>query len=281
MFDEDVDSRSPTFRGDCRLCFALCCVVTTFAASEDFAHSKAQGDPCPNLDDRHRCSIHSTLRTKGYRGCTVYDCFGAGQHVSRVVFDGIDWRGNHDVARAMARVFPVVRALHELMALLREALGYPLDLRLQRQLRDAFQRCEDQTHLASDDLERLDVRPERAQVGKLLRRASISLREVDWPDAGDYERRDLAATDLRGADLRGCNLRATSLREADLSRADLAMADLLGANLRGARLFGADLSQSLFLTEPQLATAEGDGDTRLPAHIRRPSHWLVSLRRQR
>ncbi len=29
---------------------------------------------------------------KGYKGCTVFECFGAGQKISQVTFNGIDWR---------------------------------------------------------------------------------------------------------------------------------------------------------------------------------------------
>ncbi|WP_146655459.1 pentapeptide repeat-containing protein [Labilithrix luteola] len=255
--------------------------MTTFAVSTDFAQSKPLGQPCPNLDPHFRCSIHASLRERGYRGCTTYDCFGAGQHVSQITFDGIDWRDAPDVATSMVRVFPVVRALHEQMVLLREALGHPLDLRLRRELRDAFQRCADRTHLPARDLELLDVEPERRLVGNLLRRASLAVRTSAGHELRDYERKDFAGADLRGADLRGVNLRATTLLGADLSRADLGMTDLLGADLRGARLFGADLRRSLFVTEPQIATADGDGDTLLPDQIRRPAHWLVRLRRPR
>ncbi len=41
------------------------------------------GQPCPNLGGDFRCGIHRDLRAKGFRGCTVYDCFGAGQHLTQ------------------------------------------------------------------------------------------------------------------------------------------------------------------------------------------------------
>ncbi|HEY0399529.1 MAG TPA: pentapeptide repeat-containing protein, partial [Acidimicrobiia bacterium] len=40
-------------------------------------------------------------------------------------------------------------------------------------------------------------------------------------------------------------------------------------------LGGADLTGTLFLTQLQLNAARGDGDTRLPAALRRPSHWAA------
>lgn len=266
-------------RADCRRCFSLCCVVTTFTASSEFAVSKALGEPCPNLDGAFRCSIHDDLRERGFSGCASYDCFGAGQHVSQVTFDGEDWR-TPEIARAMARVFPIVRALHELLALLDEALTHrQLDLRLLRELRRALVDCERHTLQPPDILGSLDVEPERRRVGDLLRRVSTAVRAAEVGAARDLERAELSGANLRGADLRGANLRAASLVGADLRGADLRFSDLLGADLRGARLHGADLRGSLFLTTPQLAAADGDGETRLSARAARPSHWLLGIRR--
>ncbi|MFD1046590.1 helix-turn-helix transcriptional regulator [Kibdelosporangium lantanae] len=104
---------------DCSRCFALCCVALAFRASSDFAVDKEIGDPCRNLKDDYRCGIHARLRTSGFTGCTVYDCFGAGQRVSQETFGGTSWR---DDSRAMFDVFPVMRQLHELLWYLTSAL---------------------------------------------------------------------------------------------------------------------------------------------------------------
>ena len=85
-------------RADCARCFALCCVAPTFAVSVDFAINKKAGKPCPKLHSDFRCSIHTQLRQQGFRGCAVYDCFGAGQKVSLVTFAGLDWQQWTDCA---------------------------------------------------------------------------------------------------------------------------------------------------------------------------------------
>ena len=51
------------------------------------------------------------------------------------------------------------------------------------------------------------------------------------------------------------------------------MADLIGADFRDARLSGADLTEAFFLTQAQLNAAQGDGTTKLPPSLVRPSHW--------
>ena len=81
---------------DCGNCFGLCCVALAFTASADFAMDKEAGEPCRNLQSDFRCGIHRTLRAQGFPGCTVYDCFGAGQQVSQVTFGGRDWREAHE-----------------------------------------------------------------------------------------------------------------------------------------------------------------------------------------
>ena len=77
---------------DCAACTGLCCVALAFARSSDFAFDKAAGEECVNLDEGFRCRIHPRLRDRGFKGCTVFDCFGAGQHVTQHTFEGASWR---------------------------------------------------------------------------------------------------------------------------------------------------------------------------------------------
>ena len=84
---------------DCARCFGLCCVALPFARSADFAVDKPAGTPCTNLQEDFRCGIHGALRERGFAGCTVFDCFGAGQKVSQVTFGGQDWRRAPGTAR--------------------------------------------------------------------------------------------------------------------------------------------------------------------------------------
>jgi uncharacterized protein YjbI with pentapeptide repeats len=263
-------------RADCANCFALCCVAPAFAASADFAIDKAAGRPCPNLRADHRCGVHAHLRGKGFRGCTVYDCFGAGQKVSRRTFGGRDWRTDPGTARRMFSVFPIMRDLHELLCYLTEALA----LRAARPLADRLDRArreiERLTEGGPDDLLKVDVVACRREANTLLSRASELARAA--APGPDYRGADLMGRNLRGRDLRGANLRGALLIAADLGDADLAGADLTGADLRDADVRGADLSASLFLTQAQLDAARGDARTRLPATRTRPAHWPAAAR---
>ncbi|MFG3200555.1 pentapeptide repeat-containing protein [Streptomyces sp. NPDC048192] len=273
-------------RGDCARCFGLCCVALPFAASADFALNKPAGKPCPSLRDDHRCGIHADLRTKGFTGCTVYDCFGAGQKVSQLTFGGQDWRtGGKEHARRMFDAFPVVRQLHELLWYLTEALTLPAARPVHPELRRALEETERLTRQTPEALAALDVAAHRQQVNVLLLRTSELARAGAGGGKGGKKGRgkgkdrrgaDLVGARLRGADLRGASLRGAYLIAADLTGADLRDADMIGADLRDADLSDADLTGAFFLTQPQIDAAGGNAGTRLPASVTRPVHWAAA-----
>ena len=262
-----------TLRADCERCVGLCCVAPAFAASADFAIDKAAGRPCPNLGADFRCEVHAGLRSLGFPGCVAYDCFGAGQRVSRELFPGTDWRADPGTAAGMFAAFSVMRQLHELLWYLAAALGLPAARPLHPELRAARDETEDLARGDVAALEALDMAAFRGQVNAVLRRASTLARASSAGPALDRRGADLIGADLRVIDLRGADLRGASLVGADLRGADLALADLTGADLRGADLAGADLRHALFLVRAQLESARGDRRARLPAGLGRPAHW--------
>jgi hypothetical protein len=96
---------------DCGSCAAICCIATSFSLSEDFALDKPAGEPCPYVTRDCRCAIHAELAERGMRGCAVYDCHGAGPHVTRTYAPD-----ERDAA------FLILRVVHELLWLVTEAL---------------------------------------------------------------------------------------------------------------------------------------------------------------
>ena len=266
-----VDDRAH-LRADCAQCSALCCVAPAFASSADFAIDKPAGTPCPNLRDDDRCGIHERLRDRGFPGCAVFDCFGAGQHVTQGTFGGRSRRESPELARAMFAVLPVMRQLHEILWYLAEAATLPV-ADLQEEVRAARERTSRLADGTAAELTALDVGAHRAAVGDLLHRVSEAVRSTVVDAGRDRRGADLMGRDLRRTRLRGASLRGAYLIGADLRGADLTATDLLGADLRGADLCGADLSGALFLTQPQVEAARGDMSTRLPVAMRRPVHW--------
>ena len=264
----------PTLRADCASCAGLCCVAPAFAASSDFAIDKPAGHACPHLALDFRCGIHPELRERGFAGCTVFDCFGAGQQVTQVTFGGRDWRSSPEIAEPMFAAFAVLRQLHELLWYIADASGRDAARSLHPELALARERTERLARGTPDELASLDVPAYRQEVSVLLRGTSELVRGAGCP-RGSASRggRDLAGADLAGADLRGASLRGACLIGANLAVADLGAADVIGADLRATDLSGADLTGCLYLTQCQVNAARGDGATRLPDTVTRPAHW--------
>lgn len=260
---------------DCSNCFALCCVALPFAASADFAISKAAGEPCRNLTDDFRCGVHDTLRERGFSGCTVFDCFGAGQKVSQQTFGGRDWRSAPGTARQMFAALPIMRQLHELLWYLSEALTLPRTKALRPRLKAALKETEQLTERGPDELIEVNVGAHRERIAELLREVSDSVRAEHH--GADHRGADLMGANLAGADLRGASLRGAYLIAANLRGADLRDADVIGADLRDADLGGANLTGALFLTRSQLTAARGDAATTLPDGCTRPAHWPTAV----
>ncbi|MEV1287026.1 pentapeptide repeat-containing protein [Micromonospora sp. NPDC049679] len=273
-----VDGRDD-LRADCGSCAGLCCVAPAFSASADFAVDKPAGQACPNLFADFRCGIHDSVRERGFPGCAVFDCFGAGQHVTQMTFGGRDWRQTPTIATSMFTVFTVMRQLREMLWYLIEALTLLPAGPLREEVDGARERTVRLTDTGADELARFDATAYRQEVGLLLARVSEVVRAEVRDRARDRRGADLIGANLRGVDLHGASLRGAYLLGADLRGADLRRTDLLGADLRAADVRGTNLGTTMFLTQPQLEAAKGDAATTVPPSLTRPAHWPASVTR--
>jgi hypothetical protein len=256
-------TEAPSLVADCGSCFALCCVLLPFTTAAGFGMDKPGGAPCPNLATDDRCGIHATLREDGWPGCSIFECFGAGQQVSQVTYGGVSWREQDNLGE-MAAVLSVMRLLHEMLTHLAEVRRRSPD-RAASEL-EAEVIC--LTGLTPTELLAVDLEEQQARVGAALESASLRLR-----NGPSYRREDLAGRDLRQWMLRDADLRGALLIAADLRGQDLGRADLLGADLRDADVRGSDLALTLFLSQSQVNAARGNHDTAIPEGLRRPAHW--------
>lgn len=279
-------------RADCEQCFGLCCVALRFSASEGFPMDKADGQPCVNLQPDFRCGIHEALNKRGLKGCITFDCFGAGHKVSRSAFLGQDWQKYPESAELMFNVFLTMMQLHELLWYVTEALTLQAAAPIQGELRSQLAETERLTSLSPDELMGLNMAEHRAAVNRLLLttselvRAEVnssSIKARSEPKSHAKRQKiigrgaDLIGADLRKTDLRGANLRGAYLIASDLRGTNLNGADLIGADMRDADIRGADLSQSIFLTQSQINSAQGDSCTKLPPFLAAPIHWETML----
>ena len=268
---------------DCKNCFGLCCVALSFAASSDFAFDKGEGTPCRNLQADYQCGIHKNLRLNGFRGCTVYECFGAGQKVSQEIYKGEDWKGSSAIAKEMFAVFPIMQHLHEMLYYLYEALSFEEVQPIYKDLERAVEETEQLTNLGPESILSLYIPSHRDNVNELLKKTSELVRAKVKNNKNHKSLRkkkivrgsDLIGANLRGANLRGANLRGALLIASDLREADLRETDLIGADLRDADISGSNLIGSIFLTQVQVNSANGDIHTKLPPSLSIPKHWLA------
>jgi uncharacterized protein YjbI with pentapeptide repeats len=235
--------------------------VPAFARSADFAIDKPSGVPCPNLADAgFGCTIHDRLPEQGFPGCTVYDCFGAGQRVVQQHFGGSDWRSSPHLREEMFAVFEVVERLHELLWYLREAAARDLPTPPLAEEVDALR---SHVEAAAEEPRGVDVQRLQLRADPILAEVSAHVRRGQ--DGAELRGADLVGRDLTERDLRAANLRGAVLIGADLRGRGLTDVDLLGADLRAADLRGADLREALFLTRLQVSAARTDDTTGLPA----------------
>ncbi|TXG92508.1 pentapeptide repeat-containing protein [Rhodococcus rhodnii] len=260
--------RRDLLRADCSDCSGLCCVALAFDASADFPVAKPAGEPCSHLAADFRCGVHSRLRGLGYHGCIGYDCFGAGQVVTRA-FAGTTWRAGAATADAVFRAFGSCTRLHEMLWYLVEADERSRDPELRAEADTLRRRVLSlRDRVLAEQVVTGQAEPPRSAaesipavfdaVRTLLIAVSAEIRAgycADGTPTLDRAGADLAGRDLRRVGLVGANLRGALLVGADLRGCDLTATDLLGADLRGADLTDADLSRALFVTRTQVASA--------------------------
>ncbi|HDR6271329.1 TPA: pentapeptide repeat-containing protein [Bacillus cereus] len=267
MDNETAKNIRGNLTADCTKCFGLCCTALNIVASSDFPINKPAGNPCMNLQTNYSCQIHSQLGDKGFRGCTVFDCLGAGQVVSQVTFNGQSWRENPDIGKKMFQVFPIMEQIYEMIAYVAEALSYDIPDDLADKLGKQLKELQALTKLDADNLLSLDLVMYRFSSNELLTLASDFIRRntIDkMSGVRKIKEFDHARADWMGKKLKGKDLRATDFRGAYL----------IAADLRDVNFSGADLSTSMFLTQMQINSAKGNVKTTLPSHIQRPSHWI-------
>lgn len=154
-------------QADCSQCAALCCVVLAFDGGEMFAFDKPACEPCRHLE-AGGCGIHPDRERLGFRGCIAFDCSGAGQYVTQVMFAGRSWRDDPDLARPMGEAFAAMLAVHAQLGLLRQARSLPLPDEMLRRLADLEQALQPAAGWTLEDIRALRAEKAVAEVRAFL-----------------------------------------------------------------------------------------------------------------
>ena len=194
---------------DCEKCFGFCCIALYFSKTDGFPEDKEPGKPCINLQRDFKCKVHKDLRKKGLKGCTIYDCFGAGQKVAQVTYEGHDWREGPEYSNKMYDVFIVMRQLHEMLWYLAEAYRLQKDEKIKEEISKMIDATENLTKLDKDTIIKVDLPGHRFRVNKLLLNTSKGIRnKLNKNGENRLRNRKMISgrLNLIGADLKKVNL---------------------------------------------------------------------------
>jgi uncharacterized protein YjbI with pentapeptide repeats len=266
---------------NCNKCFGLCCIALYFSKSEGFPNNKVAGKPCVNLQSDFNCSVHNNLRQKGLKGCTSYDCFGAGQKVAQVTFNGDDWSKSTKLANEMFDSFLIIKQLHEMLWYLTDASTFVFDNHIKYEINLMIEETKSLTNLDANLLKNVDIEGHRIKVNSILRQVNTTVKEkVSSEKKGNPKNKkalksgyDFVGANLTNTNLIGANFAGALLIASNMSNSNLKGANLIGADLRDADIRGANLEDVIFLTQAQVNTAIGDSNTKLPSSLARPPYW--------
>jgi hypothetical protein len=165
---------------DCAKCCGLCCVAPAFDADQGFGFDKPAHEPCRNLREDFKCTIHGNLVESGFRGCQVFDCHGAGQRTTQHLFQGASWRESPDLAQRMFAAYSRMRTLHEQLVLLNAAHSKfsqgPVHNEIESRLRKLEQTCQlNEADFAGANID--DIKRENLKFIHGLRHAELNADE--------------------------------------------------------------------------------------------------------
>lgn len=266
---------------DCEKCFGFCCTALYFSKCDGFPEDKEAGEPCVNLQKDFKCAVHRELRKKGLKGCTTYDCFGAGQKVAQFTYKGESWVNAKELSNEMFNVFLVMRQLHEMLWYLAQALALAESSAIKEKIKMLIEKTISLTEMPPQFILKIDVESHRDSVNELLKQASKERQKslLHIKKSNDKNKKSLSVgcnfigANLTNTNLIGGNFAGALLIVANLKNADLTGANFIGADLRDADIRGANLEHSMFLTQYQINSAKGDSNTILPKELVMPSYW--------
>lgn len=279
LFKTQVDlSIFEPYKIDCENCCGLCCVVLYFSKLEGFPDDKEAGNACKNLQQDYTCSIHAQLSEQGLKGCMAYDCFGAGQQVTRLLAKMPNWneRSADDTAMIFKAYLKVMQ-MQQTLWYLAEASLLSLPELEERQIKLLLEEGRIMIKQPLERLQTLDAELFREKANHLLKQICTMINRQYYADGkirmSEDSHKNYMGKNMKRKNLTGQDFSMSLLLAANLEQADLRGANFLGADLRDANLCNTDLSQCLFLTQIQMNSARGNQNTKIPSYLCRPASW--------
>lgn len=266
-----VENQLRHMKGDCSQCSGLCCTALFFSQMDGFPKDKRAGKPCLHLRSDFRCEIHQDLARKNMKGCIGYDCFGAGQHVTQVIYQGKTWQSLPQQAQEIFDVFIIVFHLYQIRFFLEESLSHINHQQLCNELHilktENINICQSTSHeILTFDWQNYNRRSHQTlqKVCEFIHKTSHFQQKCPT---------NLLGKNFKGKDLSGMDLSTKLLIATHFEECQFQKTIFLGADTRDTHFDNADLSGALFLTQAQINAAKGNRQTKLPAHLDYPDTW--------
>ncbi|MGL4345533.1 MAG: pentapeptide repeat-containing protein [Cellulosilyticaceae bacterium] len=253
---------------DCKGCSGLCCVALYCSKVDGFPEDKEANVPCRHLEGDFRCDMHTELGKKGMKGCIHYECFGAGQKVTKMYQAIGNWRSTPEHREEIYELFLKVYQLHQMRWYLIDASGLELPQELGRECDWLIGENVRMAGGPAEVLLGLDITAYRERTNQLLKAVTKHIAKGPKAPHKNFFGKNFKASNLEGRDFSMAMMIA-----ANLANCNLRGANFLGADLRDTNVCGADLSGSVFLTQMQLNATKGDHRTKLPQRLSQPSTW--------
>ena len=262
----------PKMQGDCGKCSGLCCIALFFSPTDGFPDQKAAGEPCLNLRPDYRCKIHSQLKKEKMKGCIGYDCFGAGQQVTQVIYQGQTWQ---DLPQQSPEIFTIFTSVFQLLQIkyyLREALtllaAKPWENEIQSLINENITLC----NSSPASILSADLAAYKHRASAILKQVCLNLEQGMHRKHKKYPASFLGKN-FQDQDLSGWNLSMRLLLAANFTGCRFDGAIFLGADTRDANFNNVDLREAVFLTQGQVNSAKGNSHTKLPPNLDYPITW--------
>lgn len=274
IFEKDIElSIFEPYKINCEKCCGLCCVALYFTKSDGFPKDKEAGVACENLQTDYKCKMYSKLSKQGLKGCMTYDCFGAGQFITRHLKSLPNWFIiSPKEAVKIFNSYLVVLKVHQTLWYLLQCLILCLPQLEKEQAKSLINEGSSLIEKPFEILSALDTQSFCEKSNVYLRRIcaiyQTGVRDVNKMQVNNYMGKNMQRKNLARIDFS-----ISLLIAANLVQANLYGANFLGADMRDTNICDTDLSQCLFLTQFQINSAKGNSNTILPPYLHKPKTW--------
>lgn len=259
-------------KSDCSKCSGLCCTALFFSKIDGFPKDKSAGVPCINLLEDYKCKIHTQLEHLNMKGCIGYDCFGAGQQVTEIIYKGETWK---ELPKQLSEIFDVFTALfqmHQIRYFLTEASLLTFTGPFKKDIQNLTEENIQISNSSPRDILSADIEEYRRKVNGVLRKVCNLLQKTLHSENVSCPK-DFLGKSFRGKDMSGLDFSTKLLIAADFSDCIFNGTMFLGADTRDTNFSGADLREAVFLTQGQINSAKGTYNTKIPEHLDYPPTW--------